>query len=189
MKRPDGRPRLVFVTFEAFPNLVRRPDDGDAPTGRYAVLTRREFTAHVLDPANPIPSHLATTAVIVDNPNDDVRIVAQFGPTNNALVDIDIKPAAPWRIFAGQVDPADPTRLTIPCDIAGRPLIIDGRLDDGDRLLLIPRAGRLAAWRSGTVYEWDLSATPAATTMPTTTRRTGTTPDRPATTPGLAPDP
>ena len=73
---------------------------------------------------------------------------------------VDYRPAQHWRIFPGQVDPADPTHLTIPCEIDGKPAIIDGRLNDGDRLMLTPRAGRLTGgWRRRKERPWNSQST------------------------------
>ena len=66
-----------------------------------------------------------------------------------------------WRIFAGQPDPNDPTHFTIPYDVDGKPGVIDGRLNDGERAILTPRTGHLVSWPTESDYTWDF--TPATT--------------------------
>ena len=45
------------------------------------------------------------------------------------------------RIFAGQIDAADPTHFTIPYQIGDRPGIMDARLQDDDTLVITVRSG------------------------------------------------
>src|SRR5439155_6113067 len=85
--------------------------------------------------------------------------------------DIQLKLKDQWRIFTGRVDPADASHITIAYDIDGKPGVIDGRLNDGDRLMLQPRAGSLVRWRSGSEYLWNMAGTPPrSATQPATTR-------------------
>jgi len=74
---------------------------------------------------------------------------------------VELQKHGQWRIFAGQADKGDRSHLTIAYDIDGRPGVIDGRLTDGDRLMLTPRAGRLGGWRSGEEYTWEMWEGPA----------------------------
>ncbi len=71
------------------------------------------------------------------------------------------------RFLAGQPDPADASRFTIPYTIDGRPGVIDGHVGDAG-LLLRPREGKGVG--DGRGVGWDLRATPPAS-APSTLKR------------------
>jgi hypothetical protein len=51
------------------------------------------------------------------------------------------------RVFAGQPDPADPSRFTIAYDVDGTPGVLTGRLKDDDTIELRPSTGKLVGDR------------------------------------------
>lgn len=167
VKTPGGNPRLVWVSVDVEQSLVEpqanKANGAERPKPPHVLQTTRRLNAHVFDP-DDLDKTTLTTIAFIEPP--DARSRIQFYDGDD--YQLRVKPWEPrglWRIFAGQSDPTDPTHFTIPYDIDGKPGVIDGRLTDGDRLMLTPRAGRLDRWWSGTSYTWDLTAT--STTQPT----------------------
>jgi hypothetical protein len=164
MRTPAGQQRLVTVAFTAV-QYIEDLEPQKAPHRHFEIQTQRTFTAYVIDPHAPMLRSFLTRITIDDPKPGRAQLLAVFASEEDRRPVVDYRPAQHWRIFPGQVDPADPTHLTIPYEIEGKPGIIDGRLNDGDRLMLTPRAGRLSAWTSGAEYTWDLTAS-ASTTQP-----------------------
>jgi hypothetical protein len=162
MRTPSGPQRLVIVSFTAV-QYIEDLEPQKAPHRHFEIQTQRTFTAHVIDPHAAMPRAFLTRLVIDDPKPARTQLLAVFAADDDPRPVVDHRPWKRWRIFPGQVDPADPTHLTIPYEIDGTPGLIDGRLNDGDRLMLTPRAGRLARWTSGTEYRWDLTAGNSAT--------------------------
>jgi hypothetical protein len=156
MKTPSGQQRLVIVSFSAS-QYINDVGPKKGPSRHYEVETIRTFQATMLDPQRSAPD-LSQTRMVVDDPPARTQLLAAFEAGDDAHPVADLRPAGRWRIFAGQVDAADPTHLTIGYEIEGQAAVIDGRLNDGDRLMLTPRAGRMVGWTSAFEYEWDLTA-------------------------------
>jgi hypothetical protein len=58
----------------------------------------------------------------------------------------------PFRFYAGQPDPANPSRFTIDYTYQGNPGTIDGSVGDGGNIILTPRQGVLIKDHSGTIW-------------------------------------
>ena len=89
-----------------------------------------------------------------------------FGPSGPTLLDPAEPYAAPFplRIFAGQPDPDDPARFTIPYELRGHRGTITGIVHDVDVVELIPDIGRHDKKRL-VASSWT-PVTPAAATGP-----------------------
>jgi hypothetical protein len=162
LKTPSGKPRLVWLSVDADQFLDEGTGDERAGVPHF-IRTSRSLSAAVLDPDD---LHSATfTTIYFLEPSDARSRVIFFRPDDGVLRVKPWEPRGLWRILAGQVDPADPTHVTIPYDVDGKPGVIDARLGDGDRLMFTPRTGRLGQWTDSNSYTWDLSAPP--TTEPT----------------------
>jgi hypothetical protein len=160
MRTPGGRERLVWVSLSANQEL-RSPQQKGEP---HVVETRRKFRGWVFDPAD-LNKVTETTITLTEPPGRHTSFHLVYGGDGTRPRIERVERKGVWRIFAGQIDPADPSRLTILYEVDGQTGVIDGRLTDGDRLMLEPRVGALVVWRTGAEYVWDLGAA-AATTRP-----------------------
>jgi hypothetical protein len=167
MKTPSGQQRLVVVAFTAS-QYIQDVEPKKEPHRHYELETIRTFAAHVLDPQQPGARDRHTRMIIEDPKPSRTQFLAIFATDDDPKPVVDHRPGQRWRIFAGQADPADPTHLTIGYEIDGKQGVIDGRLNDADRLMLAPRTGRLTSWTGGSEYQWDLTAAapPAPATGP-----------------------
>jgi hypothetical protein len=174
MKTPSGQRRLVCVNLHVEQVVIySRPDDrrsgvgrsGSGGATRYELQTRRALRATVIDPQNPAAA--AVTVLLLDD-SREIPPPAPQSDSAEAPVKRTIRPGPQWKIFAAQPDPNDSTHFTIRYELDGKPAVIDGRLNDGDRLILTPPTGKLITWNNGYEYTWDINATPA--TQPATTR-------------------
>jgi hypothetical protein len=161
MRTPSGARRLVCVEMSVRNRLHDVNSDSRDEGKELEVETLRSFHATVIDPQKA-DAEVRTTLVIEDPRPGRARLsverpVAGVKPVARLL------PASAWRVYAGQPDVADPGHLTIAYDVAGVRGTIDGHLNDGDRLILTPRAGRRVIWESSSQYTWDLTAPGAAT--------------------------
>jgi hypothetical protein len=157
MKTPSGQQRLVIISFIA-EQYINETGAKKGPQRHYQIETIRTFKATVLDPQRPGADAGQTRVVINDPAGARTQLLAAFEKGDDAHPVVDLQPVGRWRVFAGQADPADATHLTIGYEIDGKMAVIDGRLNDGDRLMLTPRVGRMVGWTSGNEYEWDLGA-------------------------------
>jgi hypothetical protein len=157
MKTPSGGQRLVIISFAAT-QYITDLEPKKAPHRHYEVETIRTFKATVLDPQRPGLDASQTRMVVNDPAAARTQLLAVFAAGDDPHPVVDLRTVGRWRIFAGQADPADPTHLTIGYEIDGQAAVMDGWLNDGDRLMLTPRVGRMVAWTSGFEYEWDLTA-------------------------------
>lgn len=161
VKTPAGKPRLVWICADA--DVTLKEGAGDDRAGiMHHILTDRSLTALVVDP-DDLNANTTTTIHFAEAPEARSRVV-YYRTDDGVLRTKPWEPRGLWRILAGQSDPADPTHVTIPYDIDGKPGVIDARLGDGDRLMFTPRTGHLVGWTDSNSYAWDLSAPP--TTVP-----------------------
>jgi hypothetical protein len=163
MKTPGGQRRLVCVSLAVDQKIIQfEGREGPHRAYRYELETRRMLSASVFNPQKPgLP--VQTAMVVYQTPEQRTPIPPAPADPSSAPGRT-IRPGQPWRIFAGQIDPADPSHLTIKYEIDGRAGVIDGRLNDGDRLMLTPRVGGLVSWTSASEYLWDMGIAP--TTSP-----------------------
>jgi hypothetical protein len=166
MRTPSGKQRLVCVELSVSSKLRALREEPEPPirfntfAGDFEIFVARFFNASVIDPAKP-ETELRTILELVEPAEWRCRFSVGEGPDSNRKPTTLLRAARAWRVFAGQVDPADPTRLTIGYEVDGKAGVIDGRLTEGDRLMLSPRVGRLGVWTSSSTYTWDLSPTTA----------------------------
>ena len=113
-KTPSGEPRLVVVTYFPYP----------AAGGNSRFVYGYEFIAYVLTPGT-----LGSAPMVYRNTGGNERMA--FSP-NPARV----------RVYAGQPDATDASHFTIRCIIDGIETIIDGHLDDRERVTLTPRPAK-----------------------------------------------
>ena len=184
MKTPAGQERLVCVWLNVRQQAHVMAAEGDVQP--IEIETLRDFRVQVLDHTSTIPA-VSTVMTISDPPEARSRILAKLLPrasgtragaarsaAENRIVDVQLQWGRRWRVFPGKVDPGDPTRLTIPIEIDGKLLSIEGKLNDGDRLMLTPTTGKLLSWQTGTSYVWDLGLGPVE--RPATRATGGTLP-------------
>jgi hypothetical protein len=148
MTTPSGQRRLVWVAISNQPEPVESRDKEHL---QYNITINRRLDAYVFDQdgGNPV-----RTSVMIHRPVPDLELLF----AGNEDGPVELRKHGEWQVFAGQADKGDRSHFTIAYDIDGRPGVIDGRLTDGDRLMLTPRVGRLLGWKSGEEYEWDLGA-------------------------------
>jgi hypothetical protein len=159
LKAPSGKSRLVWISVDADQSLKDGTGDEHAGILRY-LETDRTLNAVVYNP-DDLHAPTLTTIHFAEAPDARPRVV--YFRTDDGV--LRVKPWEPrglWRVLAGQPDPNDPTNVTIPYDIDGKPGVIDARLGDGDRLMFTPRAGHLVQWTGSNTYTWDLT-TPSTT--------------------------
>jgi hypothetical protein len=152
MKTPAGQRRLVWVSIISQPTSNEYP--GNQERLQYDITLNRRFNAYVFDQDADKP---VLTSALIQTPTPDLVLLIN----NTTDGKVELQKRGQWRVFAGQPDKGDASHFTIAYDIDGKPGVIDGRLTDGDRLMLEPRVGRLNSWKSGEEYVWDLAdATP-----------------------------
>lgn len=156
MTTQSGSSRLVWIAIDIHQS-VSKPDvlAGNETDQIYSIWLERTLTAYVFDPEVSEPHIVHTSALLRTPPLRKLTVKSE----TSAQLELRDQ----WRIFAGQLDPNNPSHLTIAYDIDGKPGVIDGWLKDGDRLMLEPRVGRLTGWNSGSEYVWDMTASSAAT--------------------------
>jgi hypothetical protein len=154
MNTPSGQRRLVWVAISNQPEPVESREKEHL---KYDIAMNRRLDAYVFDQDG---ANAVRTSVLIQTPRPDLVLV--FAGESNGPVELQTH--GEWRVLAGQLDKADRSHFTIAYEIAGRPGVIDGRLTDGDRLMLEPRVGRLVGWKSGEEYTWEMPAAAGAAT-------------------------
>jgi hypothetical protein len=147
MTTPSGQRRLVWVAISNQPEPVESRDKEHL---QYNITMNRRLDAYVFDQDG---GNAVRTSVMIHRPVPDLELLF----AGNEDGPVELRKHGEWRVFAGQADKGDRSHFTIAYDIDGRPGMIDGRLTDGDRLMLEPRVGRLLGWKSGEEYTWELS--------------------------------
>ena len=155
LKNPKGEDRLIWIGLSTRFQLyyftggtgggggIRvSPPEGANPR-QLATRVERQLRAYIVDDS-PLhaPTPLATLAFPTYS-NKPVATWTNTGTWENGRIDID--PNGLFRLYAGQVDPADPTHFTIDYAIDGQRNTIDGYLKNNDYILFVPRAGRIVS--------------------------------------------
>lgn len=148
-RNPRGQERLVNCQLMAAHDLHR--ESGDSAV----VKTRRSIRVQLLaiggDPAVRTLHQVETTFDQSDA--DRATFYRKKEPKTPQVL----------RLFAGQPDPTDPTRFSIPYFLNGIRGSFNGRILEGDRLSVEPSDGRIVE-RQGDeliMQVWDPSQTPA----------------------------
>ena len=126
LRSPGGKTRLVAVEVRPTPTRDKTTDQKDLIA----------FGAQVIEPAT------------LAGERRHVQLRGQV-----RLLEARIGKADCFRLFAGQVDGADPSRFTIRYTHNGTPGILDGSLGDDERVVLLPRhytasTGANAVWHA-----------------------------------------
>lgn len=168
-RTPSGRPRLVWSWVVATRELSDYSSyDGD----RFVVvLPTRAVHTHVIDPEEASPRQPPPLwrheLSVVQPQSRRTRVLAAAPdgtvPVGGARV---VDPGDCIRLLAGQPDPADASRFTIPYTFDGKPGAIEFRLQDDDRLRVeLDRGAKTVTQfdRSRGAESWDpnLSAPPS----------------------------
>jgi hypothetical protein len=149
---PGGNARLAFLDMRITLNGGRQ--SGQKSEAEYEVRIGRKLEYRIFDARGLLgfPNQLRTgKSLTVETPADTVPVRWIDGtlradrPANSAL-----------QIFAGMLDPKDPSHCTIDYDRGGQRGSIDVYLTDDDFLRVLPRTGRVDG---GT---WDVGAAPAS---------------------------
>lgn len=149
MTTPSGQRRLVWVAFSNQPDGLQSPANQESR--HFDIAMGRRLDAYVFDPDG---AHVIRTSMLIQVPVADLVLLI----ADQADGKVTLEKHGQWRIFTGQADKTDRSHFTIAYEIDGRPGVIDGRLTDGDRLMLEPRVGRLVGWKSGEEYTWEMPA-------------------------------
>jgi hypothetical protein len=176
-RTPAGRSRLVWVRVSASRTLSNEP-----ARESMVLIASRSLLTVVAQPAGPagdggqLWSHILQ---IVQPPSRALWISTRTdGPSPDGDEPATAPPPPPrevMRILAGRPDPQNPSHFTIHYTLDGQPGVIDGWLQDDDRVRLEPREGakRLGNIDSRTGSEnWDPRGV--------STKRPSTTPAEPS---------
>ena len=177
LKNPKGEERLIWITLESRFQLLYEgggggqqyiPPQEAADVRPLRTRTDRLLSVRVVEEVNGsslVPSLDASTRLAALSPSWSRTAAVTW--TNTGTWEngrIDVQPAGVFRLYAGQIDPADPTHFTIDYAIDGQRNTIDGYLKNDNQILFAPRAGRIVR-KTGDVLVWDPFAAPA--TRPT----------------------
>jgi hypothetical protein len=150
-RTPAGERRLVVVTF-GVKRLFNNSPTSDMQTSQSS--TSRMLSASTFDPTGGgMPGRATRQEYLELSGLPEVTAERRYsrGPAGPWVIQ---HPRAPLTVFAGQSDPADPTRFVIPYRLGSETGAIDGKLTE-DGIRLTPRSGRLRY--SGDGPGWDLS--------------------------------
>lgn len=148
---PSGKRCLVAVELSA---QVHRVAPGR--WGIFRVLASSSFEEGSALESSPLP---ATETLHID-------VDAAYPPEPLRQPSDAFVPPAPLRLYAGQADPIDPSRFTIPYEMNGERGVITGVLEDTGTVQLTPDDGR---------YERAENAVGYATWIPDIQRRSTST--------------
>jgi hypothetical protein len=177
-KTPAGRSRLVWVRVSAGRLLSNEP-------GRESVIlsASRNFITLVAEPvgATSEGGELWSHLLGIEQPaSRTLRISTRVDASSPSGEEPPVPPASPrevLRILAGRPDPQDPTHFTIDYVLDGQPGVIDGWLQNDDRVRFEPRAGAKRLGRmdgKGGEEYWDPHGTapkgPSTAPSPATSR-------------------
>lgn len=122
-RTPSGKPRLVAIRVLGEPSIVGALDLDRTMANTVVNMTRQLFVL-VSEPAAPdsgggISMRRASTDLLTfDSTGDDATLVTA-GTTRDSTIKPVIEPHSVLRLYAGQSDPNDATRFTIPYELDG----------------------------------------------------------------------
>ena len=164
-RTPSGRSRLVWVRVSATRTIAY-----EAGNQRAVVRPQRSLVTYVAAPAGHSGEggYLWSHTLGIEQPESRyTRFLTGSVPSKRAGPDAPVPPSPPagvLRVLAGRPDPKDATHFTIDYVLDGQPGVIDGWLQNDDRVRLEPRQGakRLSRLdsRGGEEY-WDPYGTAA----------------------------
>jgi hypothetical protein len=141
LKDPAGNEQLVWV----YVNVEQRTNGASQLTTRrqYYLQTQRQITAMILGPDGKSRRGSAMRLQLGrENWMSTVTWTKGASDWEHGRVEYNVKDL--FRIYAGKLDPSDPSRFTIDYDIDGdHHGTIDGRLVAADRVELTPREGAI----------------------------------------------
>ncbi|HEX2973300.1 MAG TPA: hypothetical protein VHP11_13275 [Tepidisphaeraceae bacterium] len=163
MKTPAGEDRLVWIRLQALQSSRDvRPGSLNPDAG---MQISRSLVAYVVPPdLQDRRSWNPMVLRIVPSDSDWIRLPRTSPNTPEAS--LTVEHSTPWRVFAGQIDPNDPSHLTIPYEIAGQRYTLDARLNNGDRLVFTPQQGRVLPGSRSNELTWQLNSPPTPQTQP-----------------------
>jgi hypothetical protein len=165
MKTPAGEDRLVWIRLQALRGVEERGGSRGGSRGTGMPISRgmpipRSLAVYVVRPDLLDPGSWNPTVLRIV-PSDSDWIQIHEPPLESLDAGCTVEHSTPWRVFAGQIDPNDPSHLTIPYEIAGRRYVLGARLNNGDRLVFEPRQGRVLPGGRSDEFNWQLDAPPA----------------------------
>ena len=161
LRSPGGNARLVFVDMKIALSGQRGGGGGasgrraDTQPAEFEVTFRRKLEYRIFDATaatSGYPNQLRRGTSLTIKTSSDVVPVRWIDGTLRA----DRPAGAAAQIFAGTLDPADPSHAAVAYEYAGIRSAIDVYLTDDDFLRILPRTGQV----SGGI--WDVGAAPAA---------------------------
>jgi hypothetical protein len=170
LKNSQGESRLIWICLNTIQSV--QPNGEPTPDRRRLDLTTRRllkaFLIQQKQGTGPIPTvdagkRLTTLELRSPNLLTSFTWTKTTGPEKFRL---DVDPHGLFRIYAAQLDPADPSHFTIDYAIDNQRNTIDGYLKPNDKLDLIPRAGQIAPTRDPTNFIWDPFAAPTTRPSP-----------------------
>jgi hypothetical protein len=156
---PSGQRRLVYAVIRSDQRLPRtvEPLRGDKPL-RWELQKQRELYVCAFDPDSlsaPSPRALVKAPLRMILGDERIPEFAFTGRDEPFEADA-FAPEQQLRVFAGQPDANDRTRVTIGYELNDQPGVIDIRLTDDD-IIVTPRTGSQAMQKG--LPSWDFSPT------------------------------
>jgi hypothetical protein len=159
LRNPSGKTRLVIVTMTADQKMTLslQPDQQRL----YFCGTQRALFAQAFADDG---GRFRATSLRLDDPKDTRSRVVWTKGTDWNQGEVSFSPRGLFRIYAGRVDPTDPSHFTIDYELDDQRGTIDGRMREDDQVELRPRGGAIIDRSSdGREAVWDPYASPPAT--------------------------
>jgi hypothetical protein len=160
LRSPAGNERLVLVSVSGGLSMAESSSGlfgGSNPPPTNESWTRPLEKSHRIAATRVVPRRGEDPAKPLWARATQIIISSDITPTTASWVFIPGAGGAPGqikleqrnrlRVFAGQPDPADPSRFTIAYDVDGTPGVLTGRLKDDDTIELRPSTGKLVGDR------------------------------------------
>jgi hypothetical protein len=162
VRSPAGNERIVLVYVAGSLSIGNPPsglfgDAGGSPTstGWTRPLQKNQYFVAVPglpgrgeNPPKPLTERSTMLNIHADTSSSQAAWVFTPG-ASGAPGQVKLEQRNRLRVFAGQGDPADPSRFTIAYDVDGTPGVLQGRLKDDDTIELRPSTGKVVGDR------WD----------------------------------
>jgi hypothetical protein len=158
LRSPGGNERMVLVIIGGDlslgnPGLFGETPPADRSKAWTRPLQKSRYVAAVPgipgrgeNPAKPLTGRLTMLTIQSDGTGPEAAWV--YTPAaGDAAGQVRLEQRSRLRVFAGQGDPADPSRFTIAYDADGTPGVLHGRLKDDDTIELRPSTGRVVGDR------------------------------------------